>query len=141
MTLSSASAAALKFFNAMHHKNSNQLESCLGAPFQDVLPDGTVVKSASELLALHVRFMRDPKTAFRPFGGEKREFGSSDLEASYESTDGSCGFFRVAAEVDRPEDFLDDESPIVRRYMFLGVFLKNGLVEHIQNTLFAGGES
>jgi len=132
---------ALKFFNAMHEKNHDALASCLGTQFQDVLPNGTVVKSKEHLLSLHTQFMADPKTGFRPRSGDNRRFEEADLEAVVESDDGSFGFYRIAAEVDRPTDFREANSSVVRLYMYLGVLIRHGEVVHIQNTLFDPSKS
>jgi hypothetical protein len=80
--------------------------------------------------------MSDPRTGFRPRNGDNRRFEEGDLEAVMESDDSSCAFFRVAAEVDRPSDFRETNSGVVRLYMHLGVLIKHGVVVHIQNTLF-----
>lgn len=126
---------ALGFLNALHTKSHDSLAVYLGSPFQDVLPNGTIVKSAEQLLDLHVHFMADERTGFRPKNGEHRFFTHADFGFTREADDGSCGFYRITAEVDRPVDFREVNSDIIRLYMHLGIFVKGLLVEHVQNTL------
>lgn len=132
---------ALRFLNSLHDKNSSALEHCLALSglFQDVLPNGTVVKSSAELMQLHIGFMQANQTGFRPFNrdivaGEWRRFTYSDFEyfIAFES-----GYFcRVAAEVDRPVDFRIVESDVAKYYMHLGILIKDNVVVHVQNTPF-----
>ena len=139
---------ALQFLNALHNKNTDALKACFDpiGSFQDVLPNGTIVKSSSELLKLHVGFIQSASTGFRPFDWERefndlnaghsenREFYHDDLDSMIEFESGY--FCRVAAEVDRPIDFNVIDSKVARYYMYLGILVKDEFIVHVQNTLF-----
>jgi hypothetical protein len=135
---------ALRFLNALRSKDAAEMELCLGHRFQDVLPEGKLVQSKRQLMELHKQFITSNRTGFRPFDrstlgatlqqSRDRKFTAEDLD--FAEGDGKLGFFRVAAEVDRPERFGESDSPIVRRYMYLGIVVLGDQVVHIQNTLF-----
>ena len=141
-------STVLLFLNSLHRKDLETLEKCFNprGTFQDILPNGTIVKSSSELLKLHIGFIQNKATGFRPFDwtrnntnqniirSEDRSFIENDLESLIEFDSGY--FCRVAAEVDRPTDFREVNSEVARYYMHLGLLIKNDFLIHVQNTPF-----